>query len=1220
MIKKIRWIKLSTRLNGLKGIKSFVKNREIVKQNLKVNLGKIQEVKSNNKEKNKTFKKEAFDLKPEGKFRAKRIFITCSLTESLKTLENLGNQYEVTLLNQALLKQSGVAIEELGLRVKSMNQIKAYVVYKQRIRFKTLEQLKENFLEEGLNLLSFQKIKSTKEGREKLKEGKEKAVGWKRVEIEPKGLWKLENPMKKEEYYVSSLDWFETERPTVEENQNGKQKIEVKTLEERNKKESDVAEWKNKEIERREEPITEKEVWGRAREVLWESEVTLKNQYLGAASEDEILKNLCQYLIRISKLDEKDLFQHPIAEHIFHKFINEDYPVRGYFKIPEGTSMRKLQRTYEEFSQGRTYETIMEDFIFERVQLKFQKMAALEEGAREVLKNVENLNKKNLNRLIVDILTLFRGTLLRALAEIKKSGVPLIWLLERITSEIFRLLKAYEKGQDLKWKESSDELTKWLESSRKRGLKIDGGRFNIITRPWLKEAKELGIMVIAGFFILNKENISLVRSMFNKRIVMNLCLKTTPDLEDLLEVAAQLADWPMVCKPVPWTRENIEMGKGGYLINQSTFMQDNLFKERKKEITEDLIKNVNYLQEQQLKIDVKALRNQALIYRLLSLTDMSYIEDFGISRELSQELNKIKLNRVVIEQGQLVESVELLKKYYKYQKILSSLVTYARIPFYNLTRLDFRGRVYMLSAFSQTSNKLSRSLLAFGKNAKKRVWSENEKEEIKRQLYFTLKKDVKGFFEKTTDEINEEVEPLLKKSDWNLQDLIFEKKPKEVLNFIKFWTALKEEKEKGEAEIPLVEYDCTASVVQIIGTLTRESKLMKISNVGDWSDEGATYSDPYIEIYNQISEEEKLRMFRETLKKKSEAYRSTIREKLKYSRWESDDAQVRETEEGRLLMKLQKLDWTEDYLKDSKNLKLKKLMERLWIRKILKAFTMTYFYSSPELEISKRISEIDGQRESEVVYWSITSLMVQILEQSYPDTMRMLNFLKDCVSVYGKANRSLKMVNHFISYENKYFSKEEYEVNFSIPLNGIKVLKENTKFKWSSQTEEAYKRYQEENPEKLLSKQEFIENAGLALEDYKQRSWKSKFTVYSKKTLDIRKMRSAVLPNFIQGMDAYANMRIISNFRRERKNILSVHDCWLVKPEEIELLKKSYNEFLRDIYDLGLFSFVEIDDVFLLEKNEKLFDELNYLTDILREKKRKEILESILTSQYVLTP
>jgi hypothetical protein len=171
--------------------------------------------------------------------------------------------------------------------------------------------------------------------------------------------------------------------------------------------------------------------------------------------------------------------------------------------------------------------------------------------------------------------------------------------------------------------------------------------------------------------------------------------------------------------------------------------------------------------------------------------------------------------------------------------------------------IDYRSRNYGNGSFSAFKSRINRSLLNFIPKDKPFILTEKQAELLKQGVYY--------YYYKTRETDSYVINNFLKEIENKSVELVASK-AKEPEKFMKTLFGIYNCMQQVNYREPLVQFDATASVIQIIGTVTRNLSLMKISNVIH----NEHLIDPYKEIYDSFSKDQKISILEEFLKKKND--------------------------------------------------------------------------------------------------------------------------------------------------------------------------------------------------------------------------------------------------------------------------------------------------------------------------------------------------------------
>jgi DNA-directed RNA polymerase len=286
---------------------------------------------------------------------------------------------------------------------------------------------------------------------------------------------------------------------------------------------------------------------------------------------------------------------------------------------------------------------------------------------------------------------------------------------------------------------------------------------------------------------------------------------------------------PMIIPPIDW---DVSLNNGGYLTYKETFISSKSYQKSTPKLSQSFVNGVNRLQKTSFRI------NYELLCKLLESKDIREEDYF-------QEANKIEFDLLQLYYGQKVKdfktetenitktpsrykrmSIDELSNYFKnsQQNTLKELALAKEVnrnSFLNIIRtfinlgillckynikdyylpikLDSRGRMYNSGFLNPVNNKLLRNLMILDET----ISFNYSKEVDDISMYYLNFQECKQKGMTTYDY-----------------------KPGKIRNPVSYFCA-----DKGELVKQTVQFDATASMLQILAILTRDKKLMQLTNV-----------------------------------------------------------------------------------------------------------------------------------------------------------------------------------------------------------------------------------------------------------------------------------------------------------------------------------------------------------------------------------------------------
>ena len=615
---------------------------------------------------------------------------------------------------------------------------------------------------------------------------------------------------------------------------------------------------------------------------------------------------------------------------------------------------------------------------------------------------------------------------------------------------------------------------------------------------------------------------------------------------------------PMVCKPVPWSFNEVENLKGGYLSSSSSefpkFLQDRFSlisapsgHDCMLTVKDSLLPVMNYLQDTPFKVNTLllgyietnrlSLAEKGLITQPVSrnlkpsaVAEMEMAAWMKDPKKQRQEFNFAQRKKEITEEFARCNNQEYILL------IANSFKDYV---IYYPTSLDFRGRCYRPSLLRIQGEALGKSLLNWADNQElldKTI--SNDKIAFSELLYCIAaahskqeypKKGVtwalKHYTNKTFPPVNKDMEdPLL---------------------YLALTLALAAESYKYECTYKIPNRrDASSSVYQIISALTVDASLAISTNLiscpsGDDRIQdfyGSTLNDFKLYLENLLSKSEENSHFYSSLTSQSLKEQSPQSNLDDSSESSSDNDSDNESEDdsmsagqNALVVKNEKgKEGEED--KERKRLTLfesKFAMETaikdcllFMDRSLIKKIVMPYSYGITILRGSHHIGEayskFDANYRTEFTY-PLAVLLFQFIKDRLTGPHTVKTLLTTLARIAGKHDLTIKWENEFNGVSQRYFKKTT--VSIVIPRNSV--------------TKE-----------------------GVCLHTYRA------VTKIPTNDINVNKNCTAITANFIHSLDALIAYQMISRYAAKKltkeNNYGTVHDCFLADLTYCHLLTDDY--------------------------------------------------------------
>lgn len=280
-------------------------------------------------------------------------------------------------------------------------------------------------------------------------------------------------------------------------------------------------------------------------------------------------------------------------------------------------------------------------------------------------------------------------------------------------------------------------------------------------------------------------------------------------------------------------------------------------------------------------------------------------------------------------------------------------------------------------------------------------------------------------------------------------------------------------------------------------------------------------------------------------------------------------------------------------------------IEELWglnksdLRKIFKRAIMTTFYNASIYTLLTYIN--DG-------------LMEVLIEKNNKSkssslfTNEEFNKFKEDFCIFLKKNYIYKEFSDFLKKVVDLFEHENLMINWMLPFFEDFMDK-------SIMVE--YKTYKKKGYKVRINRSIFKGNY-----DFKNLPKVVNFNHYSDKNMHKKATYNAFLPNFIHSLDAFVAKCVEYRAREAGIIIFSIHDCFMIHPNDVDKIKKFYLEILVRLVDMDYFEHFlnSLKNNFKLKESKKDFDNSvlvlkknfkNYMSESDKQILKKHIFESI---------
>jgi len=630
------------------------------------------------------------------------------------------------------------------------------------------------------------------------------------------------------------------------------------------------------------------------------------------------------------------------------------------------------------------------------------------------------------------------------------------------------------------------------------------------------------------------------------RLILNKNYKTNKNerwLSNLSTLISFSNDKPMICRPKNWVVTDVgTYSHGGYLLHSLNFY--NLKPELANTVTfiePSLVDNINYLQNIRLRIDRQMLDFWLKFSKKLQGKSSALIDLMGCSHAKSLKMYNNDIEQAKIDNMTdnldfwVIADIEKKKRardvnWRSFTSSMTEAMLFWNKGFHLVYNIDYRTRIYPHGSLTHLKSKVCRSLLSFPSNKEPFICTKKQFQLLTQSIYYYYSKK----FEKDFSVINNFLKEIENKS---LEYVL--SKAKEPEKFMKNLYAYYNCKDQNKFE-PIVQLDATAFILQIIGTVTRNHWLMKISNVIHNDD----LYDPYKEIYDSVSKDEKISILKDFLEKKKDSDTSKA---AFYAKKIYDD--------------------------------IESSVDRKWLKLVF----MTHIYGSGELTIAQKLEQIHEKQWRPLQYRAVAYLFIQIISKKLGSTKivldSVLNIHKKLVS---EENSNLIIKTNYIVVDNSYSKYRKNPLRINFIFNGLKIKevprsvfisKENSNLTdnidvelseietFDIQTEDIDTNIADIDQEKEESEKENLEDN--YFETKIVNKWQTNVKTIDYNSVDKTKTIRALLANMTQAIDAEIAHYVIGIFAKEKKYILTIHDCFVVKISDVDLLKRSvYNYFI----------------------------------------------------------